>query len=191
MCDNYEVMPACGWYYFQKTETVLWNLESDLRLWSVIFLKNRNHNCQIWKMIYTCGQYFFWKTETVIVWSGNRDPSHKSPQYIRQISNNARFCNRNVHMCAHFSYKMVHCGILGWCNVGFVQQVYLIKSVTVNTDSPAWSITGSFHIFHIHCQAICGTDADQLGTNLRIIWMKKQNKTKFHSWKSFKNTVYK
>ena len=28
------------------------------------------------------------------------------------ISHNTLFCNRNVHMCAHFCYKMVHCGIL-------------------------------------------------------------------------------
>ena len=26
------------------------------------------------------------------------------------ISNNAPFCNRNVHICAHFCYKMVQCG---------------------------------------------------------------------------------
>ena len=31
------------------------------------------------------------------------DLSHKS--------HNAPFCNRNVHMCAHFCYKMMHCGI--------------------------------------------------------------------------------
>ena len=26
------------------------------------------------------------------------------------IFHNAPFCSRNVHMCAHFCYKMVHCG---------------------------------------------------------------------------------
>ena len=31
----------------------------------------------------------------------------------------ASFCNRNVHMCAHFCYTMMHCGILVWCMVGF------------------------------------------------------------------------
>ena len=35
------------------------------------------------------------------------------------IYHNAPFCNRNVHMCAHFCYKMVHCvvwnrGIVGY-----------------------------------------------------------------------------
>ena len=34
------------------------------------------------------------------------------------------FCNRNVHTCAHFCYKMVHCGIQEWCMVGSVQLVY-------------------------------------------------------------------
>ena len=41
-----------------------------------------------------------------------------------QISHNASICNRNVHTCAHFCYKMVHCGIQDWCIVGFVKQVY-------------------------------------------------------------------
>ena len=27
----------------------------------------------------------------------------------------APFCNRNVHTCAHFCYKIVQCGIWGWC----------------------------------------------------------------------------
>ena len=40
------------------------------------------------------------------------------------ISHNASFCNRNVHMCAHFCYKIVHCGIFVWCTVGFVRWFY-------------------------------------------------------------------
>ena len=43
---------------------------------------------------------------------------------IRQISHNTAFCNRNVHMHAHFSYKMLQCGVRDWCIVGFVQQIY-------------------------------------------------------------------
>ena len=40
------------------------------------------------------------------------------------ISHNASFCNRNVHMCAHFCYKMMHCGIFVSCILGFVRCVY-------------------------------------------------------------------
>ena len=42
-------------------------------------------------------------------------PPHSSQisQSIRQISHNAPFCDRNVHTCAHFCHKMVHCGIWG------------------------------------------------------------------------------
>ena len=40
------------------------------------------------------------------------------------MSHNAPFCNRNVHICAHFCYKMLHCGIWDWCIVGFAQRVY-------------------------------------------------------------------
>ena len=32
-------------------------------------------------------------------------------QCIHVVSHDAPFCNRNVHMRAHFCYKMVHCGI--------------------------------------------------------------------------------
>ena len=37
-------------------------------------------------------------------------PNSHIPQYTSPISNNAPFCNRNMHMNAHFRYKMVHCG---------------------------------------------------------------------------------
>ena len=42
----------------------------------------------------------------------------------RQLSHNAPLCNRNVHTCAHFCYKVVHYGIWDCCIVGFLQQVY-------------------------------------------------------------------
>ena len=35
----------------------------------------------------------------------NNRPISQIPQCIRQISHNATFCNRNVHMSAHFCYK--------------------------------------------------------------------------------------
>ena len=47
-------------------------------------------------------------------WACNGPISH-IPQCIGQISHNAPFCNRNVHIYAHFCYKMVHCGIWDWC----------------------------------------------------------------------------
>ena len=37
------------------------------------------------------------------------------------ISHNAPFCNRSVHMCAHFCYKMLHYAIYVKCIVGFVK----------------------------------------------------------------------
>ena len=51
-------------------------------------------------------------------------PISQIPQCIRQISHNATFCNRNVHMCAHFCYKMLRCGIWCRCILGFVRWVY-------------------------------------------------------------------
>ena len=40
--------------------------------------------------------------------------SSQIPQCTSPISHNAPFCNRNVHMCAHFCYKMMHYGIMGY-----------------------------------------------------------------------------
>ena len=40
------------------------------------------------------------------------------------MSRNAPICNRNVHISAHFCYKMVHYGIFVQYIVGFVRQVY-------------------------------------------------------------------
>ena len=48
------------------------------------------------------------KKKYLAVW-----PNSQIPQCISPISHNALFCNRNVHMCAHFCHKMVHCGIFG------------------------------------------------------------------------------
>ena len=46
------------------------------------------------------------------------------PECIKQISHNAPFCDRNVHTCAHFCYKMSHCEIWHRCILGFVRWVY-------------------------------------------------------------------
>ena len=46
-----------------------------------------------------------------------RHPINRSdaqiPQCTSFMSHNAPFCNRNVHTCAHFCYKTVHCGMWG------------------------------------------------------------------------------
>ena len=50
-------------------------------------------------------------------------PISRIPQCIRQISHNVSFSDRNADTCAHFCYKMVHCGIRDWCIFGFVQKL--------------------------------------------------------------------
>ena len=53
------------------------------------------------------------------------------------ISHNAAFCNRNVHTCAHFCHKMLHCGIFVCYIVGFVKWVSSVRwpnSVTHKTE---------------------------------------------------------
>ena len=46
-------------------------------------------------------------------------PISQIPQCTGPKSHNTPFCNRNVNTCAHFCYKMVHCGIKDWCIVGY------------------------------------------------------------------------
>ena len=51
-------------------------------------------------------------------------PVAQIPQCTSPVSHNVPICSRNVYICAHFCYKMVHYGIFVWCIVGFVKQVY-------------------------------------------------------------------
>ena len=68
-------------------------------------------------------QSIFRPTNHKRVMPANRSISQIS-QCIRQISHNTSFCNRNVHICAHFCYKILHCGIWDCCIVGFVRWAY-------------------------------------------------------------------
>ena len=47
------------------------------------------------------------------------------PQCTSLISHNAPFCNRNVHMCAHFCYKMVHCGMSDRCIFSICETIFI------------------------------------------------------------------
>ena len=51
-------------------------------------------------------------------------PLVQIPQCTSPVSYSAPFCNRNVHICAHFCYRLLHCGIFVWCIMGFVRWVY-------------------------------------------------------------------
>ena len=93
---------------------------------------------------------------------GPNRPISQMPQCIRQISHNAPFCNRNVHTCAHFCYKMLHCGIWHRCILGFVRWVYcsnrsiflhVLINFKVNYIVKSWSV------FHSRCRSITSTIA--------------------------------
>ena len=77
-------------------------MEKDHKLWSI----------------------YLFHTETLVQDCALKSISKSSfsqiPQCIRLLSHNAPLCNRNVHICAHFCYNVVHCGIVVWCIVGFV-----------------------------------------------------------------------
>ena len=56
------------------------------------------------------------------------------------MSHNAPFWNRNVHICAHFCYKMVHCGIFVGCIVAFVRWVYDPGSMMMLWNRAQWMV---------------------------------------------------
>ena len=65
------------------------------------------------------------------------DPLHKSHNAI-QISHNAPFCNRNVHTCAHFCYKVMHCALwemgLVHCGIWDSITIYLESIILLNVE---------------------------------------------------------
>ena len=119
-------------------------------------------------------------------------PISQIPQCIRQIPHNAPFCNRNVHMCAHFCYKMMHCWVLDLCIMGFVQQVYwsniMCTCVGINSLRPGdilcicepghhWFRSLLIMIWH---QSLTWTSADlsstlTIGRNFNEISIKVEN----------------
>ena len=66
-------------------------------------------------------------------------PISQIPECIRQISHNATFCNRNVHTCAHFCYKMLYCGIWHRCILGFVRWAYTVHTTNASVCSVHWN----------------------------------------------------
>ena len=77
------------------------------RRWSIPkVLPNACFNKQPCTLISSLAQAPCLSRKSVIHW-----PVAQIPQFSNPISHNAPFCNRNVHMCAHFCYKMVHYGI--------------------------------------------------------------------------------
>ena len=46
-------------------------------------------------------------------------------------SHSAPFGNRNVNTCAHFCYKIMHCGIFVWCILGFVWYVHMSQTCNI------------------------------------------------------------
>ena len=66
-------------------------------------------------------EYFYgWR----VSFQGFKRPVTQIPQCPSPTSHNAQFCNRKVHMCIHFCYKMVHCGIFVKWIVGFGRWFY-------------------------------------------------------------------
>ena len=62
-----------------------------------------------------------------------KGPAAQTLKGTSPISYNVPFCDRNVEMCVHFCYKMVHCEIFVWCIVGFVGLSLCNKSIQIES----------------------------------------------------------
>ena len=69
--------------------------------WHVLYIFDRTHDC-----------------------SKNNRPISQILKYIRQISQNAPFCDRKVQTCAHFCYIMVQYRLWDRCIVGCGERIY-------------------------------------------------------------------
>ena len=153
------------------------NLLIGCKLWSKLLRNNQGkkymtkilsfEDCRKILQHYDC--WYMWSASgSDVCWDIDMsiNPSHTSQNAsVTGISHNAIFCNRNVHMCAHFCYKMVHCGIFVWCILGFVRWVYCSVhcKLYVLVASPSYMWHGwvinipqhSFIYLHIHAPDIC------------------------------------
>ena len=102
------------------------------------------------------------------------------PRCIPRISHDAPLCNRNVHMCAHFYYKMVHCGIWDSCIAAFVQHVQLmIKQSLYRWGNYEININSNIHPFDITMTLLERhgvLDHQQLGRLINGLTTKKATK---------------
>ena len=71
------------------------------------------------------------------------DKLKKNPTMHLSHIQKAPFRNRNVHTCAHFWYKIVHCGIFVWCTVGF-------WDVSITLCALLWIGFSPFQYHHIY-----------------------------------------
>ena len=60
-------------------------------------------------------EYGIWRVLSISPVYKQSDMLHKSNTTPVPYQTVHTFCNRNVHICAHFCYKMVHCGIFVYC----------------------------------------------------------------------------
>ena len=94
-------------------------------------------------------------------------PVAQIPHRTSPISYNAPFCHRNVHMCAHFCYKIAPCRIFVWCIMGFFRWLiyYIITDELFNDNCCCKSILAVLDC-RLFSQTISWTKADPLSIGL-------------------------
>ena len=119
----------------------------------------------------------------------------KIPLCTSPLSHIAPFCNRNVHMCAHFCYKMVQCGIFVWCTVGFVRWFYCklkVQCLSFATQCNTRTYYNESHsdVYMCSNQTICTLIAKSSPTRLlktmyswsQVWWLTPTRPLVFHFW---------
>ena len=140
-------------------------------------IKNHNGTSSYIKTLKSEWKLYQRNRKTILIYEVNR-PISQIPECICAISHNAPFCNRNVHMCAHFSYKMMHCGIWHRCILGFVRWVYCMSVHDLVTSGTRASTSGYWLLVRLSVQQFWPTlKVDYLKCTVYMIYEKNITKS--------------
>ena len=85
---------------------------------TIIFINHAHDHVFYFSLWFSTAQLKLYRSSYV---SNSNKPISQIPRCICPISHNPPICNRNVHTCAHFRYKMMHCAIFLWHIVGLYE----------------------------------------------------------------------
>ena len=114
---------------FSNASSWMANIVICLDLLKLLFFQSHFRN-DVFKCIFLNGKYYLFKISLKLVPKFHTGIISQFPQCIRNQIHNAPFCNRNLPTCAHFCYKMVHCGVWDRCIVGFEQQILCVTLIS-------------------------------------------------------------
>ena len=123
-------------------------------------------------------------SERLTHWAQTKRRPFSRPHFRTFLNENVR----NLHTCAHFCCKMVHCGIFVWCIVGFVRcvswyHIYIrvplwrhemealsaLLALCVENPTVTVGFTSQRHSEIVRCFCVSWTSSSTT-VNLQVIW---------------------